>query len=277
MIVPTTATTNIDHWSASKYKTNASYVPEMTTDIISLLQPNEQDEILDIGCGDGVLTRRFAMPVSQGGFGFKKVVGVDASPDMIQSAKDGIPAGIKSLEYQVWDGQNLENFSILADQKFTSVFSNAALHWMKCDPEAVIRGVRKALIPGGRFIAEFGGHMNVATVHMSLIAALKRRGIDGVAASPWYFPTAREYQTLLDRNGFTQIQTWSVPRQTPLPQGLSGFLDTFAGPFMIHLPDDETREIVKREVVEECQPVLMDREGNWTLDYVRLRVVAFAV
>lgn len=38
--------------------------------------------------------------------------------------------------------------------EFDAVFSNAALHWMR-DPDAVIAGVRRALRPGGRFVARW--------------------------------------------------------------------------------------------------------------------------
>ena len=60
------------------------------------------------------------------------------------------------------DGQALQ-FA----REFDAVFSNAALHWMK-QPEAVINGVWQALKPGGRFVAEFGGDGNTATVLRAL-------------------------------------------------------------------------------------------------------------
>ena len=69
-------------------------------------------------------------------------------------------------------------------------------------PDAVIDGVHRALKPGGRFVGEFGGAGNVARIASALEAALDRRGIDGKAANPWYFPSADEYAAKLTEHGF---------------------------------------------------------------------------
>ena len=57
------------------------------------------------------------------------------------------------------------------DQQFDAVFSNAALHWMS-DHDALLQGVHRALKPGGRFVAECGGHGNIAAIRVALLAVL---------------------------------------------------------------------------------------------------------
>jgi SAM-dependent methyltransferase len=47
---------------------------------------------------------------------------------------------------------------------------SAALHWM-LDPDAVIAGVRRALRPGGRFVAGIGALGTVSAVQTALIAS----------------------------------------------------------------------------------------------------------
>lgn len=69
--------------------------------------------------------------------------------------------------------------------KFDAVFSNAALHWMAANPPNVIRGVKRVLTPGGRFVAEFGGHGNIALILSSLKTTLHRRGVDFNSTCPW--------------------------------------------------------------------------------------------
>ena len=76
---------------------------------------------MDLGCGDGVVTQQL---VAAG----CSVVGVDASPELLESA-----AGL-GLDARLMDGHELT-----FDGEFDAVFSHAALHWMKKDPSAVLR------------------------------------------------------------------------------------------------------------------------------------------
>ena len=158
---------------------------------------------------------------------------------------------------------------------FDAVFTNAALHWMK-KPEAVIAGVRRALKSGGRFVGEFGGHGNVAAIVTALLAVLARRGIDGRARFPWYFPTPAEYRALLSAGGFAVREIALIPRPTPLPTGMQGWLGTFANPLLADL-SAEARVAVIAEAVDLLAVSLRDDSGNWTADYVRLRFAATAV
>lgn len=158
------------------------------------------------------------------------------------------------------------------ERAFDAVFSNAALHWVP-EAEAVLRGVRRALKPGGRFVGEFGGHGNVAAICTALLAALQRRGIDGAARFPWFFPTPAEYAGLLERHGFEVDSILLLPRPTPLPTGMRGWLDTFANPFLAGFAEAERTRLLD-EVEALLAPSLRDRGGGWTADYVRLRFAA---
>ncbi|KAI9207113.1 S-adenosyl-L-methionine-dependent methyltransferase [Polychytrium aggregatum] len=260
-----------DFWSPSHYSTHAAFVPVLTSNIVTLLDPKQDERIFDLGCGDGVLTQELVTR-----FG-ARVVGTDSSPAMIEAARaKAAAAGIDEsrLRYDVVDGQRLEeDIGDSYKGPYDAVFSNAAIHWMKQDPEAVVRGVRQLLRPGGRFVAEFGGHLNVATIHSALIAAVGRRGKDGVELSPWFFPTADEYKTILERNGFEVESIGLFPRQTDLPTDVGGWVDTFGAPFLKPFSEAEAAQI-RHEVVEQLRPVLCDKNGKWVVDYVRLRVRA---
>ena len=56
---------------------------------------------------------------------------------------------------------------------------------------------------------------------------LERRGYDGWAANPWYFPTTEDYGGRLAKVGFAVAYIEIIPRPTPLPGDMSGFLETF--------------------------------------------------
>ena len=90
------------------------------------------------------------------------------------------------------------------------MFSNAVLHWIP-DAGAVIASVHRALKPGGRFVAEFGGAGCVQTVRLALIDAANRRGLDGAALDPWFFPTEAAYRALLEAHGFARARDDAVP------------------------------------------------------------------
>ncbi len=117
-------------FSAADYSRHGSFVPELAGEALALLAPQPGERILDLGCGDGVLTARIA---STGA----RVTGIDSSPELVAAAR------AKGLEAMEGDGQALE-----FDGEFDAVFSNAALHWMLRAGD-VLRGVHRALKPGG--------------------------------------------------------------------------------------------------------------------------------
>ena len=239
-------------WQAERYARNARFVADLGQPVVELLAPEPGERILDLGCGDGALTRKLAELGCD-------VVGVDAGPDMIRVARE------LGLDAHVVDGHELA-----FEREFDAVFSNAALHWMKRDPDAVVAGVARALKPGGRFVGEFGGRGNVAAIVTALLAVLARRDLDGMRAHPWYFPTPAAYRKRLEAHGFRVESIDLIPRPTPLPTGMSAWLDTFGEPMLKLLPESE-RPAVKEEAVELLAPALRDEAGNWTADYVRLR------
>jgi len=241
-------------WHAERYVTNASFVAELGSPVVELLAPRAGERILDLGCGEGALSERIAAAGAV-------VVGVDAAPDMVAAARR------RGL-----DARLLEAEGLTFEEEFDAVFSNAALHWMR-RPDEVIARVRRALRPGGRFVGEFGGHGNVAAIRVALVAVLARRGLEGAALSPWYHPTADEYREKLEAAGFVTESIALIPRPTPLPTDLGGWLDTFGESFFTSLaPEDRSR--ARQEVVDLVKPVLCDSRGRWTADYVRLRFAA---
>lgn len=142
-----------DNWSATNYAKHASFVPKLGNIILDMLDPQESEHVLDFGCGDGVLTKKLAKSC-------KTVVGIDASRTMISSAQNDKSS---NTEYYTVDGYDLDTWfnQTQNGNPFDAVFSSATLHWLKRDPVKAIRNIRHVLKQGGRFVAEFGGLMNV--------------------------------------------------------------------------------------------------------------------
>jgi SAM-dependent methyltransferase len=158
------------------------------------------------------------------------------------------------------------------EAEFDAVFSNAVLHWIR-PPEAVIAGVWRALEPGGRFVGELGGAGNIAHVLAALAVVLARRDIPLQQASPWYFPDEAEYRGRLEQAGFVVTSMERFPRPTPLPGDVGDWLETFAGSFLGLFAGDERAQVID-ELRELLRPNLLNDEGVWVMDYVRLRFAA---
>lgn len=239
-------------WNPAQYAQNARFVADLGMPVLELLAPQPGEHILDLGCGDGALTKKLL------DFGCS-VVGVDASTAMIDAAR------ALGLDARVMDGEAL-NFT----EEFDAVFSNAALHWMT-QPEQVLAGVWRALKLGGRFVGEFGGYGNVATIVEALNTALHARGIAPV--QPWFFPAAEHYQQLLEAAGFELGSIALIPRPTPLPGNVGSWLETFAHAFTNKLAEPERAGFIA-EVVSALRSALCGEDGVWQADYVRLRFAA---
>lgn len=248
-------------WSAQTYADNVGFVPALGRSVLDLLDPQGQEVVLDLGCGDGVLTQEL---VARSG----RVHGIDASPDMVAAAQ------AQGIDAQVVHGAKITDAIAsgrLAAGDFDAVFTNAALHWIPQASE-VIAGVHQLLKPGGRFVGEFGGHGNVASISVALHASRRIHGLPA-ARHPWFFPTAQEYGQLLRDGGFEVDLIEVHHRPTPLPTGMTGWIETFGDPFLGDL-DDETRLAVAATAVELLQVAMCDGQGDWTADYVRLRFAA---
>lgn len=222
--------------------------------MVELLSPQPGERILDLGCGDGVLTRKLADLGCE-------VIAVDSSAAQVEAARK------LGLEAHVMQGEELP-----FREEFDAVFSNAVLHWIR-RADAMIEGVYKALRLGGRFVAECGGYGCVDRICTAAVEALRRRGIDGASRVPWYFPTPGDYATRLERAGFRVNSIALIPRPTPLPGDIVDYLETFGHSFLAGLTG-EAREEYLREVRAVLEPQLVDSKGVWIADYVRLRFSA---
>ena len=248
------SSTQTQTWDPERYARNARFVADLGAPVVELLAPQSGERILDLGCGDGALTEKL---VAMG----CDVVGVDSSKAQAEAARR------RHLDARVMDGERLR----FCDE-FDAVFSNAALHWMR-DPDAVIAGVYRALKPGGHFVGEFGGDGCVQKIRTALVAALNRRGIDGEAAAPWYFATVEDYSARLGNGRFKVTYIALIPRPTPLPGDITGWLETFAESFISKVPPNGRTAYVA-EVREALRPQLCDEQGVWIADYTRLRFSA---
>src|SRR5262247_100423 len=212
-------------WDPESYARNARFVSDLGSPVVELLAPKPGEKILDLGCGDGVLTKKLADLGCE-------VVAIDSSAPQIEAARK------LGLNAHVMYGEQLP-----FQEEFDAVFSNAVLHWIK-NADPMIAGVYRSLKSGGRFVAECGGYGCVHKIKTALVQALDRRGLDGESRVPWYFPTPGDYATRLERAGLRVDSIALIPRPTPLPGDVIGFLETFGQSFLQGFSGDERTEFL---------------------------------
>jgi trans-aconitate methyltransferase len=246
-------------WDAKLYDAKHDFVWKYGSDVVSLLDPQAGERILDLGCGTGHLTAQIAESGA-------RVTGVDRSAEMVGAARLAYP----NLEFEISDARNL-----LFREEFDAVFSNATLHWIR-EPELVLHGVWKALRKGGRFVAEFGGNKNIRAMQDAFDLALVELGVAKAGdVNPWYYPSVSEYATLLESNGLEVRFITLFDRPTPLADGEAGmrnWIAMFGSDYSAKL-SPEIQESFLRRVEELLRPELF-RDGQWLADYRRLRLVA---
>jgi trans-aconitate methyltransferase len=230
--------------------------------LLELLKPTQDEHILDVGCGNGELTKQIAIRAA-------RVVGIDcfSCEDIESNEANG---SYENLKFQVMDATNLK-----FNEEFDAVFSNLVIHHIKT-PEEVISSVWNALKPGGRFVAEFYGHGTAKEIILALqkVMSSHNYSFDINEDFPWYLPTQEEYCKLLTSQGFTVIVNRIFPEKL---EGV-GYIRTWTGNLLVKIErfgdiDDKNRQEIFQEVENQVGSQLSEN-NKWFVNCQHIRIVA---
>lgn len=245
-------------WNTDLYNNKHDFVAKYGEDVLQWLQPQANENILDVGCGTGTLTNK----ISELG---ANVTGIDASEDMIAKAKASFPG----IRFFVKDATN---FSF--EKPFDAAFSNATLHWIN-EQQHALQCIYNILKKGGRFIFEMGGKHNIESIHTAVKEAMTEAGFeDKIPSRSNYFPSVAEQSSSLEKVGFTISEVAYFKRPTVLKgdDGMKNWIVQFCTFFFTNIPTSEVEAIINR-AVDTLRPASF-QEGIWYADYVRLRIKA---
>jgi trans-aconitate 2-methyltransferase len=219
------------------------------------LELQDDDVVLDAGCGSGRVTALLADRVPRG-----RVYGVDVAPSMAKHAQEAL--GDRATIFC----QDLVELEL--PEQVDTAFSNATFHWVG-DHDRLFARLYATIKPGGQLVAQCGGRGNIDSFRVlaDAVAAtdeFKRYFTDW--QRPWNYAGAEETRERLERAGFTDVECWLEPRPVT-PEDPRAFVQTVC--LVRHLdplPDELRAQFINRVLEQAGDPLV--------LEYVRLNMTA---
>jgi trans-aconitate 2-methyltransferase len=252
-------------FDGKKYERASLCQREWGTELVEDLPLNGNESILDLGCGNGVITRALAERVPQG-----RVVGVDSSPSMLEAARAHRTANM-TLKL-------LDITEMTFDADFDVVFSNAALHWA-LDHEKLLTKIYRALKPGGFVRAQFGAADNIFNLSEVLREVMRLPMYVPYFKNfrwPWYMPSAEEYEALLSRTDFRTYRVWgeNKDRYFSDEESLIRMVEEMGlVPFIAVLPED-LKQLFRDTVINRLIAKTKQPDGRCFETFRRINVYA---
>lgn len=252
-------------FDGEKYKKASNHQEEWGLKLIKELNLQGEENVLDLGCGDGRLTAKIAKLVPNG-----SVLGIDASKGMIKSAKkiESDNLNFKLMNINEMKYQN----------EFNDIFSNAALHWVK-DHEKLLNNCFKALKNNGLIRFNFAGEGNCSNFYTVIkeVMNLKEYSREFKDFSwPWYMPAVDDYKLFIKKMGFKDVKVWgeNADRYFDDQKQMIRWIEQPAiVPFLTHLSENKHKRF-KEIVVDNMIKRTKEEDGKCFETFRRINVLA---
>jgi len=256
-------------WNPQDYHQHSSQQHRWAKDVLAKLSLKGNEAVLDLGCGDGKVTAQIAEAVPQG-----RVVGIDASADMIAFAQQTFPSDrFPNLRFAQGHACTL-----CFHAEFDLVVSFACLHWV-IDHRPVLVGIHRSLRSGGQVMLQFGGKGNAAEIVQAVLEVTRRPRWEAYfvgAEFPWGFYSPEEYRPWLVTAGLRAVRAELVAKDMVHhgPEGLAGWLRTTWMPYVQRVPAELQQAFLDEAVADYVKTHPADAQRNVHLNMMRLEVEA---
>jgi trans-aconitate 2-methyltransferase len=242
-------------WDAATYDRISTPQQQWAAEQLDRLELAGDETVLDAGCGSGRVTLELCERVPRG-----TVYAVDAAPSMIAHTQRALGDRVTALCQDIAE--------LTLPEPVDLIFSNATFHWVP-DHVALFAALQRNLKPGGRLVAQCGGHGNIESVRAAAERTMAREPFAAHFAGwprPWNYAAPDETAQRLARAGFTEIDTWLEERPTPMQEGRRFLEAVILVRHLDPLPSELRDPFVDEVIGRLSQPLVFD--------YVRLNMRA---
>jgi arsenite methyltransferase len=214
--------------------------------LVDDLNISEGENVLDIGCGTGLLAEYVADIVGSDG----SVTGIDPLPLRIDIARRKVRA---NLDFRVGNAYDL---SVFPENHFDTVYLNAVFHWLG-EKEQPLQQIHRVLKPGGHLGLNSGSKDHPFHLEKIRNRVLSKPPYNAFSESLSRFPhlvSVPELVWLLDRNQFSinkvEVQNNIFTLANPEDAIDLSHSSSFAN-FIGHLPEalrDSAMDEIKQEL-----------------------------
>jgi trans-aconitate methyltransferase len=182
-------------WDAKLYQNNSAMQFHLGLMGIERLKPQDNESILEIGGGNGLLTIELSKLIPKG-----KITFIEISEDMIKQAKENFSNyNINNIEINPIDA-----LKIKYENEFDAIFSNSAIHWIR-DQVQIYKIMYKALRNKGRIMIQTGLKEMSAFIKAFLLVGKEFKEYLKDLKIPWHFLTIEETEAILKASHFKEI------------------------------------------------------------------------
>jgi trans-aconitate 2-methyltransferase len=249
-------------WKAEDYHEHSSAQAEAAQELLENIEFKGDEQILDVGCGDGKITACLAKRVPKG-----SVLGIDASKEMIDFAKKRFP----ELAFSLKDAKDLDY-----QERFDVIFSSFALQWLP-NLSLFFKGAYQSLKPSGYLAVTVPlGVSEALEQSIQEVTALKEWSSYFEGFCPgWHFRDERVWKEALEHSKFKPLKCKVVTQCEIFSsrEDFEGYVHSwfsYLKPLPEQLKEGFFKQIIDRYL--EIEPVL--KTGEVPFRFPRLDVVA---